>query len=72
MRRFGRTWGRRSIGLVGLGSACVFTIAVMFTQQQWLTIVLLSLIYGGITFQQAGVFGVCLDLGGRHAGAIVD
>ena len=71
VRRFGRTWGRRSIGLVGLGSACFFTIAVMFTQQQWLTIVLLSLIYGGITFQQAGVFGVCLDLGGRHAGAIV-
>ncbi len=71
VRRFGRTWGRRSIGVVGLGSACFFTIAVMFTQQQWLTIVLLSLIYGGITFQQAGVFGVCLDLGGRHAGAIV-
>jgi MFS transporter, ACS family, glucarate transporter len=71
VRRWGRTWGRRSLGLLGLGSACVFTVAVMFTQQQWLTMVLLSLIYGGITFQQAGVFGVCLDLGGRHAGAVV-
>ena len=29
------------------------------------------LVYGAITFQQSGVFGVCLDLGGRHAGAIV-
>ena len=24
-----------------------------------------------ITFQQAGVFGVCLDIGGRHAGSMV-
>ena len=71
VRRFGRTWGRRSLGVLGLGGACVFTIAVMFTEQQWLAIVLLSLVYGCITFQQAGVFGVCLDLGGRHAGAVV-
>lgn len=71
VRRLGVTWGRRSLGLVGLGSACLFTVAVMFTRQQWLAIALLSLVYGGITFQQAGVFGVCLDLGGRHAGAIV-
>ena len=71
VRRLGVTWGRRSLGLVGLGSACVFTVAVMFTRQQWLAIALLSLVYGGITLQQAGVFGVCLDLGGRHAGAIV-
>jgi predicted MFS family arabinose efflux permease len=71
VRRLGVTWGRRSLGLVGLGSACLFTVAVMFTEQQWLAIALLSMIYGGITFQQAGVFGVCLDLAGRHAGAVV-
>ena len=33
--------------------------------------ILLSLVYGGITLQQAGVFGVCLDIGGRHAGSMV-
>ena len=31
----------------------------------------LSLVYGAITFQQSGVFGVCLDLGRRHAGSLV-
>jgi predicted MFS family arabinose efflux permease len=36
-----------------------------------LTVILLSLVYGAITFQQAGVFGVCLDIGGRHAGSMV-
>ena len=69
VRRLGVTWGRRSLGIVGLGSASLFTVAAMFTEQPLLTIVLLSLVYGAITFQQSGVFGVCLDLGRQHAGA---
>jgi ACS family glucarate transporter-like MFS transporter len=43
----------------------------MFTQDQVLTLVLLSLVYAGITFQQSGVFGVCLDIGKNHAGSVV-
>jgi predicted MFS family arabinose efflux permease len=71
VRRLGRTWGRRSLGILGLGSACLFTVAAMFTHHHLLTVVLLSLVYGGITFQQSGVFGVCLDMGRRHAGSMV-
>jgi MFS family permease len=71
VRRLGRTWGRRSLGILGLGSACAFIVAVMLTQHHLLTVVLLSLAYGGITFQQSGVFGVCLDMGRRHAGSMV-
>lgn len=67
----GAKWGRRSLGLIGLGSACLFTIAVMLTQEQMLTVILLALVYGGITFQQSGVFGVCLDIGRTHAGSMV-
>jgi MFS transporter, ACS family, glucarate transporter len=70
-RRLGVKWGRRSIGIVGLGSACLFTIAAMLTRQQLATVILLSLVYGAITFQQSGVFGVCLDIGGKHAGSVV-
>jgi predicted MFS family arabinose efflux permease len=43
----------------------------MGTQQRLLTVILLSLVYGGITFQQSGVFGVCLDVGRKHAGSMV-
>jgi predicted MFS family arabinose efflux permease len=43
----------------------------MITRQQLLTVVLLSLVYGAITFQQSGVFGVCLDIGRKHAGSVV-
>lgn len=71
VRRFGRTWGRRSLGILGLGSACLFTIAAMLTGSAVLTLVWLSLAYAAITFQQSGVFGVCLDMGRRHAGSIV-
>ena len=71
VRRFGAKRGRRLIGAAGLGSACLFTIAAMLTGHQLLTVVLLALVYGAITFQQSGVFGVCLDIGGRHAGSMV-
>jgi ACS family glucarate transporter-like MFS transporter len=71
VRRWGPTWGRRSIGIIGLGTACLCAVAVMFTSHQLLTVVLLSLVYGSITFQQSGVFGVCLDIGQRHAGSVV-
>jgi MFS transporter, ACS family, glucarate transporter len=71
VRRLGSTWGRRSLGTIGLGSACLFILAAMVTKQQLLTVVFLSLAYGAITFQQAGVFGVCLDIGGKHAGSMV-
>jgi sugar phosphate permease len=71
VRRVGLKWGRRSLGIMGLGSACVFTIATMVTRQQMLTVVFLSLVYGLIAFQQSGVFAVCLDIGNKQAGAIV-
>jgi hypothetical protein len=69
--RLGPTWGRRSIGVAGLGTACVFTVAALLTTDQMLTVVWLSLVYGAITFQQSGVFGVCLDIGRQHAGSVV-
>jgi ACS family glucarate transporter-like MFS transporter len=71
VRRLGVKWGRRSLGIIGLGSACLFTIAVMFTRDQVMTIVLLTLVYAGITFQQSGVFAVCLDIGRNHAGSVI-
>ena len=71
VRRLGLKWGRRSIGLAGLGSAALFTVAVMLTQQWLLALIFLSLIYGSVTFQQPMLFAVCLDIGGEYAGAVV-
>jgi ACS family D-galactonate transporter-like MFS transporter len=71
VRRFGTKRGRRFIGATALAAAGVFTIAAMLTRHPVLTVVFLALTYGAITFQQSGVFGVCLDIGGPHAGATV-
>jgi predicted MFS family arabinose efflux permease len=71
VRRLGVRWGRRAIGVVGLASAALFTIAAMTTTHPLATVVLLSLVYGAITFQQSSVFGACLDIGRAQAGSIV-
>ena len=71
VRKFGLKRGRRTLGVAALASAGLFTLAAMLTHQQTLTVILLALVYGAITFQQSGVFGVCLDIGQEHAGAMV-
>jgi MFS transporter, ACS family, glucarate transporter len=71
VKKVGLKWGRRAIGLVGLGIAAPCTVAVMFAHQWAWVLVLLSVVYGGITFQQPIMFAVCLDIGGEHAGEVV-
>ena len=71
VRRLGPKRGRRTLGATALTAAGLFTIAVMVSRQQILTVVFLAMVYGAITFQQSGVFGVCLDIGQKHAGAMV-
>ena len=69
--KLGAGRGRRIIGMCSLAVAGLCTIAAMSVREPLITMLVLSLVYGAITFQQSGVFGVCLDLGGRHAGAMV-
>ena len=71
VKRIGLQSGRRMIGLAGLAVSAVCAVAVMFTQQWMAVLVLLSLVYGGVTFQQPTMFAVCLDIGGEYAGAVV-
>jgi predicted MFS family arabinose efflux permease len=71
VRKMGIRRGRRALGVAALTAAGLLTISAMLTQQQTLTVFLLSLVYGAITFQQSSVFGVCLDIGKKHAGAMV-
>lgn len=70
-RRWGAKAGRRAVGVVGLGVASACIAAAYVSRDPWWTLAWLSLCYGGITFQQPGVFGVCLDIGRHRAGAMV-
>ncbi len=71
VRRLGPKRGRRALGATALAVAGLFTVAAMLSRQQVLTVIFLAVVYGAITFQQSGVFGVCLDVGREHAGAMV-
>jgi ACS family glucarate transporter-like MFS transporter len=71
VKKIGLKWGRCSIGVVGLGLSAVCAVALIFTDSAVGAMVLLSLMLGGITFQQPIMFAVCLDIGGAFAGAMV-
>ena len=71
VNKIGLRWGRCSIGIVSLTISALCTVAVMFTENQLGVMILLSLVYAGITFQQPIMFAVCLDIGGPYAGAMV-
>ena len=59
------------LGIAALFTGGVLTLAAMWSRQPVMTVLLLAGVYGAITFQQSGVFGVCLDIGGELAGATV-
>jgi predicted MFS family arabinose efflux permease len=70
-RSFGLKTGRRAVGVAGLGVAALSMVAVILTANNTLALVFLSLVYGGLTFQQPNIAAVCLDIGGPHSGAIL-
>jgi|ERR1041384_55329 len=71
VRRLGIKWGRRSIGLVGLSCATVFTVATILTTNTFATLLFLGLVYAGITVQQTVASTVAVDIGKKHVGAIL-
>lgn len=70
VRKLGLEAGRRTAGVIGLGSAALFMTAAILVTGRGAAVVFLSLVYGGITFQQPSVFAACLDIGRRSAGTV--
>jgi len=70
VRRFGLKWGRRAVGLIGLGTAAIFTVAVVLTTNKAATLLLLGLVYFGITLQQTVVGTVVVDTAKKYVGGI--
>lgn len=70
VRRVGLKWGRRAVGLSGLGCAAIFTGATLLTDDKFLTVLFLAIGFAGSDFMLPVAWAVCLDVGGRHAGAV--
>jgi MFS transporter, ACS family, glucarate transporter len=69
VRKFGLKTGRRTVGVLGLGTAAIFMAATIVATSGIWSLTFLSLAYAGILFQQPNLCAVCVDTGGNHAGA---
>lgn len=70
VRKLGVKWGRRTVGIVGLGAAAVFTVATILSTNQYVGLVFLALSYAGSDFMLPTAWAVCLDVGKKYAGAV--
>jgi len=70
VRRVGLRWGRRLVGLIGLGASALFITATIFTQDKVASVVLLAFGYAGSDFMLPVAWAVCLDVGRKYAGAV--
>ena len=68
--RLGLKWGRRAVGIAGLGSAALFTIAAILSTNPYVGLVFLSLSYAGSDLMLPVAWAVCLDVGKQYAGAV--
>jgi MFS family permease len=70
VKKLGLRWGRRSVAMIGLGSAAGFTVLTILTDHQLLALLFLGLSYAGSDFMLPTAWAVCLDVGKRYAGAV--
>lgn len=70
VRRFGLRWGRRTVGLLGLGSS-VFLVLLSFASRSPIyAVVALSMAFAATDFMLPTCWAVCLDIGKRYSGTV--
>ena len=69
-RRWGLKAGRRAIGFTGLLASAAFIVAALSVHDPVGTIVLLALAYAASDFMLPMAWAVCIDIGGKNAGAV--
>ena len=71
IRRFdSRKWGRRYVGLLGLGLAGPTLLAVNYAQSVWLLAVLLTAAFFFNDLTMGPSWAACADIGERYAGTL--
>jgi MFS family permease len=70
VKRLGLKWGRRSVAIIGLGVAAIFTVATILTTNKFLALIFLAIGFAGQDFFLPTAWAVCLDIGKKYAGAV--
>ena len=70
VRRYGRTWGRRTVAVTGfvLAALCLYVGAK--ATNPYTAVVLLSLGDGFLAFAAAAIVGATIDIAGLHSGTV--
>jgi MFS family permease len=69
-KRYGLKVGRRIIGSSGLGLSAIFILVTALTTGKASGVIFVSLGYGAMDLMLPSAWAICLDLGGRYAGAV--
>ena len=70
VKRRGLKFGRRSVAMTALGLNCLMFLTEATTQSDAVLITCLLTGFGCQLVFGAAAFGVCIDVGGNHAGAV--
>jgi len=70
IRKVGLRWGRAVVGSLSLGVAACLVAATALSTSKTSVIVLLTLGFGVMDLMLPSAWAICLDIGGRHAGAV--
>jgi MFS family permease len=70
VKRKGLKFGRRIVGAMGLALSGTFMLLTSQTENNYLAVVFLALGYGSMDCMLPVAWAVCLDVGGKYAGAV--
>lgn len=70
VKRKGLKFGRRLVGSLGLAMSGCFMLLTSQTENKMVAVVLLALGYGSMDCMLPVAWAVCLDVGGKYAGAV--
>jgi MFS transporter, ACS family, glucarate transporter len=70
VRRMGLKWGRRAVGLLGLGGSALFVLLSLASWRPVVAVVSLAMGFASANFALPNCWAVCLDIGRRHSGTV--
>src|SRR5260370_42664242 len=70
LKRFGLRVARRTVGMIGLGSAAIFTALAALTSNKFSALALLALSIGGMAFNQPMILPICIDVAKKFPGSM--
>jgi len=70
VRRIGLKWGRRTVGLIGLGGSVLFVLLSFASWKPLYAVISLAMGFAATDFMLPNCWAVCLDIGKRYSGTV--